>query len=289
MQHKLAHLSAAVVFAVSVSYLAACPDDPSHSHGKPATPAAQAEKAPCSGEKSAEKTATTVAHDGKAPCAGEKAAGAPCSKAGCSKSKGVPAMTSTGDTRVDAVIAKLPKVTYKVGDESTCCEKTAQMMAEKSGKPMQFVIGEEVLDSHCAAEVRLTEMLEKELEALASVQFAVGSDCVRCPVTAKELAKKNKAEIAYRVAGVDFNNKDQAEKAVTLVSDALAGVKMSYKVGDESFCCDKMAGVKAKETGKPVSFVVAGEETGCENHAKLIQAQAKIRTAVQAALQASAS
>lgn len=276
-------------------------------HAKKATTVADKTKAPC-GAKTAKadedsccsksKKATTVAHDGKAGCGSSKTATtvaqtakAPCGsakakgKSSCGHAKSVSASASagTGDSRVDAILASLPKVTYRVGDETTCCEKTAEKMAEKSGKPLHYVIGDEVLDSHCAAEVRLAELLEKELEQLASLQFAVGEEAVHCPVTARKLAAKNGGKLAYRVAGVDFEDQTRADQAVKLVANALDEVKISYKVGDDTFCCDKMAGMKAKATGKPMSFVVAGEETTCEKHAKMLLMQAKARAAIQAA------
>jgi hypothetical protein len=267
MQHKLATLLAAVVFAGSVSFLAACPDE--EKHGKPAT---------------------TVAHDGKAPCGSTKTAGAPCAKSGCPHAKSATTVAdSTGDSRVQAILARLPHVVYKVGDETIGCEKSAEAMAEKTGKPIQYIIGEEVLDSHCAAEVRLTEILDAQIESFTAMQFAVGDETVGCPVTAKAMAEKKKAEMSYRVAGVDFKSQEQASKAAELVSDAVDHVKLSYKVGEESFCCDRMAGMKAKETGKSMTFVVAGEETSCDKHAKLLLAQAKIKAAIESALAASSS
>jgi len=268
MSQKIATLLAAAVFAGSVSLIVACPDDEKHG-----------------------KAGTTVAHDGKAPCGAK--AGAPCAKSGgapChAKGTTVVSGESHGDNRIDAVLARLPKITYRVGDEATCCEKTAAMIAEKSGKPIQYVLGEEVLDSHCAAEVKLASLLEQELESIAAMRFAVGDETVGCPVTAKELAKKNGGTMAYRVGGVDFNSEEQAGKAVQLVTDAVDGVKMSYRVDGQSFCCDKMAGMKAKETGKPMTFVVGSEETDCDKHARLILMQTKIRAAVEAALSASST
>jgi len=220
-----------------------------------------------------------------APCA--KSADAPCSKsagAPCSKSAGTAKLVSTshGD-RVEAVMAKLPKLMYKVGDKEMCCSQAASKLAEDTGTKMMYLVGDKSFDNEGDAKVALTAALEEEIANLKSMQFAVGSDCVRCPITAKSMAKKAGSEVMYRVAGIDFDCKDKAEKALTLVADAADGVKMTYKVGDKSFCCDKMAGAAAKEAHKDMVFVVGEEETPCKTTAQLMLTQAKVHAIIAAA------
>ncbi len=183
---------------------------------------------------------------------------------------------------VDAVIASLPKMQYRVGSETTCCSMTAKMMAKKSGKAMEFVVGDDAFADRNKAAVKLVSLLEKELESMQAMQFAVGSDCVRCPMTAKRIAKKQNSKVAYRVGGVDFQDKVQAEEAVKLASAAAGDVKMSYKVADKSFCCDKMAGAHVKKTGKKMRFVVGDDEVEGADDAKIALVSAKIRRVVEA-------
>ncbi len=235
------------------------------------------------------KAATTVAQETKSSCGGKTHGTSACgaAKADGKPSCGAKSTITTGDSRVDAALASLPKIRYRVGEQVMCCEQTAAKLAESTGKPLEYLIGDEVLNGHCAAEIRMAAILEGEIQKLAAVQYAVADESVSCPATAKRLAEKKKAAVAYRVAGIDFESPDKADKAVKLVSEAVDGVKMSYKVGDEKFCCDKMAGMRAKGNGGKMSFVVGDEETTCENHARLLLMEAKARAAVQAAATAS--
>jgi hypothetical protein len=137
--------------------------------------------------------------------------------------------------------------------------------------------------------VALAGLLEKEFENLAAVRYSVGGKTSSCPHEAQEIAKSSNSTVGYQVAGIEYADKEKAEKAAKLAADAAATVKLSYKVGDDKFCCDKMAGAKAKETGKTITFVVGTEETCCEQTAKLLLAQAKIKAAVEAAASALSS
>jgi len=216
------------------------------------------DQAPCS-KKCAKKTATLVKDDadGHGGCPVEK--------------------------KVQTVLASLPSMKYRVGDDTTCCSKSASEMAEKTGKPLQYVVGDQTYGSEEEAMAALTKSLEKEAESMASMQFAAGGKCYGCPMSAKDAAKKAGGKVVYRVGGVDFEDKAKAESAVKLVSEKVASLKMSYKVGDSSFCCDKMAGSAAKKAGKKMLYVVDGEETPCAKTAQLKLVQAKIRTIIETA------
>jgi len=185
--------------------------------------------------------------------------------------------------KVGAVLASLPSMKYRIGDETTCCSHAAGSMAKTAGKPIQYVVGENTFDKEGDAMVKLTSLLEEEVESRKTVQFATGGKCYRCPMTAKDMAKKSKDKVVYRVGGVDFDDKETAEKVVKLASEKLSAVSMKYKVGQKSFCCDKMAGAEVKQSGKKILFVVDGEETDCPTAAKVNLARAQIRKIVEAA------
>lgn len=192
--------------------------------------------------------------------------------------------------KVEAILTSLPTMTYRVGDETTGCAKSAAEMAEKAGKPLQYVVGEKTFEKEGEAVAKLTSLLEEELKAMQSVQYSVGGECSRCPVTAKSMAKKAGSKMMYRVAGVDFAEKEDADKTVKLVSEAVTKVKMAYKVDGKTFHCDKAAGAKCNKSGKKMTYVVGEEETPCQTSAKRMQAEAKIRKAVEtAAFQSMAS
>ena len=170
--------------------------------------------------------------------------------------------------KVETILASLPSMKYRIGSDTTCCSHAAGAMAKAAGKPIQYVVGENTFDKEGDAMVKLTSLLEEEVESLKTVQFATGGKCYRCPMTAKDMAKKSKDKVVYRVGGVDFDNKETAEKVVKLASENVSAVSLKYKVGEKSFCCDKMAGAEVKQSGKKMLFVVDGKETECATAAK---------------------
>jgi len=191
--------------------------------------------------------------------------------------------------RVNAVLTSLPAMRYRVGTEETGCPKSAEELAARGGMNIVYVVGEKSFEGKGEATVALASSLEAEIESLQVVQTVVDGKAISCPHAAKEMAKNDSTTVTYRVGGVEFSDKVKAEFAAKLAANAAATVKLSYKVGDASFCCDKMAGAKSKEIGKPVLFVVANEETCCKDVARLLLAQARIRAIVESVLTSSVS
>ncbi len=243
-------------------------------------------------------------------CGGKKKAAASAGEAtttvgqkpdGCNKPCGAmaggtgTAASDSGDAarpvsqKVEAVLASLPSMKYQVGSEKIGCPKSAAAMSEKTGQPVKYLVGEEVVADQAEATVKLTALLEQEAAALRAMQFSAGGACTPYPLVAKSIAEKNNTTVAYRVGGLDFAEQAKAEKAIQLVDEAVAGVKMNYKVDGQSFCCSQMAGAKAKESGKPITYIVGTEETSDEKTAQLMFAQAKIRAIVETAAAALAS
>ena len=221
-------------------------------------------------------------------CAGKKSgatAGGGCGKPCHDGAGGAP----TENPAVQAVLASLPTMKYRVGDQTVCCANGASVMAKTESKPIEYVVGDDVFAAEAEAKAKLAALYESEIENLTALQFSVGGESTRCPETAKGMAEKSKATIAYKVGGVEFADKAKAEATVKLVTDAAAAVKMSYKVDDKPFCCDKMAGMAAKDSGKPIVYIVGEEEASDELAAKLMYAQAKIRAIVQTAASARSS
>lgn len=235
-------------------------------------------------------SASPCGKDCKKPCCSKTAktaaANAPCHAKG---SKSLAKGECPIGNKVKAVLASLPTMKYKVGDEVTGCSHSAAAMAKDSGKTMQYVIGDESFDSKNKASARLVSLYDAEIKNLQSLQFAVGGDCFKCPVTAKGKAKTAGKKIAYRVGGFDFAEKNKAESALKLIASAIEDVKMTYKVGEKSFCCSKMASAKVKETGSTMSFVVGEDVTTDENAANIKLAESKIRTIIRTAAAAAGS
>ena len=244
-----------------------------------ATAVTVSDKAPCSKPCGGEKAATV---SDKAPCA------KPCHGQSATAA-GSDDQSSPIAQKAKAVLASMPAMKYRVGDEVTPCSKTAAAMAEKAGKPMQYIVGDETFGEEGPATAKLAAVLEGELEAVQTVQYVAGGKCMRCPMTAKSVASETNTKVAYRVGGVDFEKKEDAEKVAKLVSDAVAEVGMKYKVGDKTFCCDKMAGAAVKESGAKMTFVVGDEETCCPTTAKLLLTEKKLRKVVETAVAKSMS
>lgn len=219
---------------------------------------------------------------GDASLAGDKAGG-------CAKKCPFDKAGSTPEGPAEAILASMPSMKYRVGTADMCCAKTAEETAAKAGATIQYVVADKAFESKTEATVALAAILESEVDKLQTMQFSAGGKCSRCPIEAKELAKQAHTQIAYRVGGFDYSEQTKAEKVVKLVADAVGEIKMSYKVGDASFCCDKMAGAKAKETSKPMTFVVGKDETCCQSTARLMLAQAKLHIIVATAAAALAS
>ena len=103
-------------------------------------------------------------------------------------------------------------------------------------------------------------------------------------MTAKNIARANKAKVAYRVGGVDLDSKDKATAVLTSIKEVSSKVAMTYKVDGKTYNCGKTAGSKCKKSGAKLTYVIGDEETGCETTAKLKQAQMKYRLIVELAV-----
>jgi hypothetical protein len=236
--------------------------------------------APCN-----KSAATTVAD--KAPCGGSATTVAD-KKGGCDKPcHGKASLTADGGdgcpigAKVKAVLASLPSMKYRVGEETVGCAESAKKMAESSGKSVEYVVGEETFSDQGAAMTRLAAVLEEEVTSMRSIQYVAGGKCHKCPVTARTVAESNGGKVLYRVAGVDFEAKEAAETALEKAAQAVEKVSMSYKVGDKTYNCNKTAGEKCKESGAKLTYVIGEEETPCETAAKAKLAEARIRSMVE--------
>ena len=214
--------------------------------------------------------ATTVAD--KSPCGAAKSAALAGAKGHC------------GRDRVAARLASMPKMTYKVGNLETCCKKTAKAKAQESGETIHYVVEGEAYTDYARAVESLTAVLDAKANEMRQVSYVAGGKCVHCPTAAAKLAKQGGTTVKYRVAGIDFDTKEQAEAAAKRADDAVAGIHMTYKVDGEPAACGK----SAKASGKTVTFVVGDQETCCEKTAKWMMAELVLRTIIENAPEVSA-
>ena len=184
-----------------------------------------------------------------------------CSEKTCSE--GV-CPASCDSAECASALEALPKMTYLVGTESTCCDKSAASLAQKHDAPIQFVVGEETFDSKEDAYETLISKTEEMVNA-----FTTPSTCHVSGTTT--------------IAGEKCSCSVKAGEIAKQVSAATQLVSMSYKVGEESCNCPMSAAAMAKKAGTDMTYVIAGEETTCSKTARLKLAQAKYLAAVKAA------
>lgn len=167
-------------------------------------------------------------------------------KSGCCKAK--------MQAAVAQVMKTLPTMTYKVADKETNCPEEAAKLAGVEGK-VQYVVAQKAYDNETEAVSALAEALEKEVENLKTVQFAVGEQRFGCPMAARAACKDGQ-QVKYRLAGFEFNSMDKADAARKAIDVALNGgsPEGAAKVGCDKPCAKgeaaQTAGAEKKE-GSP--------------------------------------
>lgn len=163
---------------------------------------------------------------------------------------------------VSAAMANLPKMTYKVGEEATCCPEGAAELAKTANAPIHFVVGEKVFEAKEEAFVALVESTEAMVN-----EFVTPTHCEKSG--------------NVTIAGKACNCPVEAGKKAEIVKAAVESVQVSYKVGEESCGCAVKAGELAKTSGEKMIYVVGGEETCCNMTARLNTARAKYEAVVK--------
>lgn len=164
---------------------------------------------------------------------------------------------------VSKAMEALPKLTYKVGDEETCCDQAAAKLAKESEGHIHFVVAGKEYHAKDKAMLALASTTEKFVKEFAtphkcdvSGKTTVCGNSMDCEVSAGALAKKAQA--------------------------AMKSVSLAYQVGDEKCSCPNAAAALAKESGKEKTFVIGEESTCCEIDARIKLAHAKYAAAVKA-------
>ncbi len=172
-----------------------------------------------------------------------------------------------GQCPIEAALAKLPTIAYKVGDESACCSNSAAALAKKTGKPIEYVVADKSFDNDQAAFTSLVEQTEKFVS-----EFTTPSKC--------------EVSGATSIAGKSCSCPVQAEQTVALVKNAADSIAMTYLVGEKSCDCPVEAKEIATQSGEKTIYVVNGEKTECEMTARLNLARAKYKAAVESLVKA---
>ncbi len=168
-----------------------------------------------------------------------------------------------GECPIAAAMGELPKMTYKVGEEATCCSESAAALAQEHSLPIHFVVGENTFEEKEAAVASLVEVTEAYVN-----DFITPCKCEVSGTT--------------KIAGTACNCPIKAGETTQLVKAAADEVQMTYAVGETECNCPKKAAALADASDAEKMYVVGEEKTCCEMSARLNLARAKYKAAVQA-------
>lgn len=228
----------------------------------------------CCAQKSASTTGTSCAQ--KTALSG----GACCAKAAQNAAAGCPKASLR-----QSVLASRPGMSWRVDGQLFTCPVEAEQVSKAAGKPIEYVVGESAFTDQDQAQVKLAALVEEYANGLLSLQFAVGGECFRCPVSADEAARKSQTVVKYRVAGVDFDTREAAAKALEAAMKAADATKLTFKVGDKVYPTAEEASKAAVNSSNKVTYVIGAQEAACEASAKLILAQTRVEAIVSAAVE----
>lgn len=173
-----------------------------------------------------------------------------------------------GECPVSLAMAKLPKMSYQVGSETTCCSDSAAKLAQEHSAAIHYVVAEKTYEDKTEAMTALVE----QTEAMVA-EFITPCKCETSGKTT--------------IAGETCACPTQGAKNIELVKAAVESVNVSYKVGEEACNCPMKAKELASSSDAKMTYVVDGEETCCGMTARLQTARAKYKAAVKALATAS--
>jgi hypothetical protein len=210
----------------------------------------------CSGQGSA--TLTSAAPSDGCPAS-------TCETSACAAASGSECQECPGA----AAMARLPKMTFVVGEEKTCCPDAATELAKTSDGCVKYAVADETFDCQATAHRALVETTEKFVST-----FVEPKTCSQSGLTS--------------VAGNQFQCDQAAKQCSTVARSAMDNVRMTYLVGEKSCHCPNEAKQLAETSGDPIVYVVDDQKTCCDLTARLNCARAKYKAAVIALLRADA-
>lgn len=184
-----------------------------------------------------------------------------CSKKSCSK-EACESGEGAGCSIAKAMEA-LPQLAFAVGDQQLCCEASAGAVAADTGKPVHYLVGKQEFEDKGQAMKALAEATEKFVADFATPHT--------CNVSGKTT-----------LAGQSLTCSATAGKLAAVAKEAMAEVKLAYKVGDEQCACPNKAASLAAASGEDKEFVIGEETTTCSIDARIKLARAKYEAAVKA-------
>jgi hypothetical protein len=156
---------------------------------------------------------------------------------------------------------QLPTMTYKVGDETTCCSASANALAKENDAEVLFLVADKEYGDMAEAMTALADVTEEYVDT-----FTTPTTCSVSGTTT--------------LAGHQMNCSESAGKLAENMKSAMENVQLAYTIGDESCDCPNQAKMIAEEKGEKMLFVVGDESTCCPVDARIKVAHAKFRAAL---------
>ena len=190
-----------------------------------------------------------------------------CPAGGCGTACGAACGKDCKDCPITAAMNQLPKMTFTVGEEKTCCPTTAAELAKKAGSAIHYCVADKTYEDESAAKLALVEATEKFVADFSEPKVCKDSGTVT-------------------IAGKQLCCEQAAAQTQQVVKTAMEKVQLTYLVGEKACSCPIEAKQLATTSGEPTVFVVGEEKTCCDVTARLNLARAKYKAAVIALMQA---
>ena len=158
---------------------------------------------------------------------------------------------------------KLPKLVYKIADETTESPVLAGRLSRQHKAEIKFAVVDQVFDVESDAFAALIETTEKFVDDFAKPQT--------CKVSGNTT-----------VAGKEVCCEAAAGELAALAKKAMDGVQVTYLVGKESVCCPDAAKALAAKTGETIVPCLGDKKSGCASTNRLNIARAKYKAAIAA-------
>lgn len=178
------------------------------------------------------------------------------------KGSEVVAASECASCPVTAAMGDLPKISFVIAGKASTCSASAAK-ASKEGKEVKYVVAKEEFCCPSAAQDAHVAAVENFVASFASTHA--------CETSGKTFVGNKGYACGQHAAGV-----------AAVAKKAMDSVTVAYLVEDKEFCCPSAAGEAAKKEGASVTYVVAGEKTGCAKTNRMNLAVAKYKAAILA-------
>ncbi len=183
------------------------------------------------------------------------------------------ACTKPNDSLAAARLStSLPEMSYLVAGEPFDCAMAAAMHADKTQKPVEYVVKGKTYASAAHAKVAQLQATEAML-----AQYTAAKPYI-CHSSGKLLS--------HNVGGLSMSCEKTAAGVAVVAKAAAEGVGMTYMVAGKHLTCPATAAAENERTGAGLYYVVQGETTRCKLTGKLQLARARVLAAAQAAQRA---